>query len=37
MVCCYGVLLLCQYCSPGVIVTELQKRGGLDDAAYAKV
>lgn len=23
--------------NPGVVVTELQKRGGLDDVAYAKV
>lgn len=25
------------YFSPGVTVTELQKRGGLDEEAYAKV
>ena len=24
-------------CSPGVIITEIHKRGGMDDEAYAKV
>lgn len=36
-----GIFIYCDtsvfICSPGVIITEIHKRGGMDDEAYAKV
>jgi hypothetical protein len=33
----YSVIVFFVPSSPGVVVTELQKRGGLDEEAYIKV